>query len=84
MNILSQSTVMEESEVREAKKWRRGSALWFPARGSHTQNGGRVNKRNINRGGAGRGGGIPESAPGFLNNSQTRPKPIYLNLTPSH
>ena len=73
MNKLSQSAIMEESEVREAKKWRRASALWFPTIGSHTQNGGRVNKRNINRGGA-----IPEPASGFLNN-----KPVYLNLTPS-
>ena len=32
MNRLSQSTVMEESEVREVKKWRRASALWFLGR----------------------------------------------------
>ena len=74
MNRLSQSAIMEESEVREAKKWRRANALWFPATGSyHTQNSGRVNKRNINWGGA--GWGNTRTRPGFFkqfpNPSQT-------------
>ena len=87
MNRLSQSAVMEESEVREAKKWRRAGALWFPATGSHSQNGGRMNKRNINRGGAGRVGAYPNPPrirPGFFkqfpNPSQTRL--FKFNLVP--
>ena len=35
MNGLSQSAVTDESEAREAEKWRRASALWFPAIGSY-------------------------------------------------
>ena len=67
MNRLSQSAVTEESEVREAKKWRRASALWFPATGSyHTQNGGRVNKRNINQGKVGQYPNPPRTRPGFF------------------
>ena len=83
MNRLSQSAIMEESEVREAKKWRRANALWFPATGSyHTQNSGRVNKRNINWGGA--GWGNTRTRPGFFkqfpNPSQTRL--FKFNLVP--